>query len=123
MMLYGNYTIGYMKEETYRPLPSSLTIKRSRVDGLGLFAKEDIKQGTLLGVTHIFLYKNVEWVRTPLGGFINHSNNPNCITVSKDDNYGRANRMLYTSKNISAGDELVVYYSLDEYKNKTSNFK
>ena len=38
----------------YRPLPSSLTIKQSEINGLGLFATEDIPEKTLLGVTHVF---------------------------------------------------------------------
>jgi len=122
-MLYGNYTIEYMKEETYRPLPSSLTIKRSRVDGLGLFANEYIEAETYLGITHIFLYMEAEWIRTPLGGFLNHSSDPNCSITYKDNEYGRSKRMLYTEEGIAAGEELLVYYSLDEYKDKISNFK
>ena len=123
MMLYGNYTIKYMKEETYRPLPSSLTIKRSGVDGLGLFANEYIEAETYLGITHIFLYIEAEWIRTPLGGFINHSSDPNCSITYKDNEYGRSKRMLYTEEDIAPGEELLVYYSLDEYKDKISNFK
>ena len=37
----------------YKPLPDSLTIKTSKVNGLGLFAKETIPQATNLGMTHI----------------------------------------------------------------------
>ncbi len=37
----------------YKPLPESLTIKTSKVNGLGLFAKEAIPQATNLGMTHI----------------------------------------------------------------------
>ena len=37
---------------SYRPLPASLTIKSSEIDGLGLFAIEDISEGTYLGETH-----------------------------------------------------------------------
>ena len=37
----------------YKPLPDSLTIKISKVIGLGLFAKEAIPQATNLGMTHI----------------------------------------------------------------------
>jgi len=64
-----------------------------------------------------------EWIRTPLGGFINHSSNPNCSIVYKDNEYGRSKRMLYTEEDIAPGEELLVYYSLDEYKDKISNFK
>ena len=56
----------------YKPLPNSLTIKTSKVNGLGLFAKETIPQATNLGMTHIKIGEKI--IRTPLGGFINHSN-------------------------------------------------
>ena len=56
----------------YKPLPDSLTIKPSKVNGLGLFAKEVIPQATNLGMTHLEIGKTI--LRTPLGGFINHAN-------------------------------------------------
>ena len=61
----------------YKPLPDSLTIKQSGINGLGLFAQEGIAQGKNLGMTHIKLNGNM--VRTPLGGFINHSDTPNTV--------------------------------------------
>ena len=62
----------------YRPLPKSLTIKKSPIEGLGLYAIEDIAANTFIGITHI-LDENFEnnYIRTSLGGFYNHSNNPN----------------------------------------------
>ena len=63
----------------YKPLPESLTIQKSGINGLGLFAKEGIAQGTNLGMTHLKLNGNI--FRTPLGGFINHSNTANVVKV------------------------------------------
>ena len=63
----------------YKPLPNSLTIKQSGINGLGLFANEEIAEGTNLGMSHLELGKLI--IRTPLGGFVNHSNTPNCIKV------------------------------------------
>ena len=62
----------------YKPLPECLTIKKSPIEGLGLYATKDIKTNSFLGITHI-LDENFEnnYIRTPLGGFYNHSNNPN----------------------------------------------
>ena len=37
--------------ETYRPLPNSVTVCKSNIDGLGLFATEDIIKGDLIGIT------------------------------------------------------------------------
>ena len=66
----------------YRPIPKCLTVKKSPIEGLGLYATEDIKANTFLGITHI-LDENFEnnYIRTPLGGFYNHSNNPNIRRV------------------------------------------
>ena len=62
----------------YRPLPDSLTIKKSPIEGLGLYATKDIKANIYIGLTHILdeRFEN-NYLRTPLGGFYNHSDNPN----------------------------------------------
>ena len=69
----------------YRPLPKELTIKSSPIEGLGLYAQEDIKKNTFIGVTHIRdeQFEN-KYIRTPLGGFYNHSNNPNIMRMVSD---------------------------------------
>ena len=62
----------------YRPLPEILTIKKSSIEGLGLYAQKNIKANTFLGITHILDERfDNKYIRTPLGGFYNHSNNPN----------------------------------------------
>ena len=62
----------------YRPLPDGLIIKKSPIEGLGLYSTKDIKDNTFIGVTHIFDEKfENNYIRTPLGGFYNHSNEPN----------------------------------------------
>ena len=55
----------------YKPLPDSLTIKTSKVDGLGLFAKEGIGQGTNLGMSHIEIGDKM--IRTPRFGGSSYS--------------------------------------------------
>ena len=40
------------ESNSYRPLPRYLTIKDSGIDGLGLFASDDIAAGTYAGETH-----------------------------------------------------------------------
>ena len=101
----------------YKPLPNSLTIKISKVDGLGLFAKEGIAQGTNLGMSHIKIADQI--IRTPLGGFINHSNNHNCVKVEllmtneynpkQKYNYKKWN--LVTVRDIKEGEELTTQYT------------
>ena len=51
----------------YRPLPDELTIKNSKIEGLGLFATVKIKK-IFIGLTHIRdeLFEG-KYIRTPLG--------------------------------------------------------
>ena len=69
----------------YRPLPDGLTIKNSPIEGLGLFATVNIKKNSFIGVTHIRdeQFEN-KYIRTPLGGFYNHSNDPTVIRMVSD---------------------------------------
>ena len=89
----------------YRPLPKELTIKNSGIHGLGLFAVDDIPLNTKLGLTHL-RYEDM-MVRTPLGGFYNHSNNPNCEKYLVGFCY-----FLKTVKDIKNGEEITVKYTL-----------
>ena len=92
----------------YKPLPKELTIKESSIDGLGLFANEDILINEEFGISHVKdkLFED-NYIRTPLGGFVNHSNNPNC-EFYKDGNYIK----LRTIKSVSKGNELTAKYWL-----------
>ncbi len=102
---------------TYRPLPDSLTIKKSPVDGLGLFSTEFIKAGTKLGVSHIrdSGFEN-GFIRTPLGGFVNHSEEPNCEFILNRGEFPVAKEgetmELVTIRDIAKGQELVTKYWL-----------
>ncbi len=70
----------------YKPLPKFLTIKKSPIEGLGLYATENIEANSFIGLTHI-RDKDFEngYIRTPLGGFYNHSNEPNVRRVVSDE--------------------------------------
>ena len=50
----------------YKPLPDNVRLARSPIHGFGLFAATDIPENTVLGIT-------------PLGGYCNHSDEPNCV--------------------------------------------
>ena len=97
----------------YQALPNYLTIKQSTIHGLGLFASKRIPQGTNLGISH-FKEESGEfennYIRTPLGGFINHAEVPNC----KKTGVGSMPRIisLITLCDIEEGEELTVYYTL-----------
>ena len=96
----------------YKPLPDSLTIKSSGIHDLGLFAKEDMAQGTNLGMSHMKIKDTI--FRTPLGGFINHANEPNCAKAEllmKNDSFDYKKWNLITLKNIKKGEELTLQYT------------
>ena len=99
-----------IKKETYSPIPKSVTIKNSNIHGLGLFAKEDIPKDYVLGITHVkdARFEN-GYIRTPLGGFFNHSESPNCEAFKFKDFI-----MLKTLKEIKSGEEILAYYWLYE---------
>ena len=69
----------------YKPLPKELTIKKSSIEGLGLYAVKEIKKNSFIGITHIRdeQFEN-KYIRTPLGGFYNHSNDPNVMRMVSD---------------------------------------
>jgi len=93
-------------KKTYKPLPENLTIKESKIHGLGLFAKEDIPSEVILGISHIQIDK--AWHRTPLGGFINHADHSNCKKLMQNNN----RFYLMTRRLIKAGEELTLTYTL-----------
>ena len=99
--------------DTYKPLPESVAVRVSPIHGYGLFAIADITQGTDLGISHIFAvgFKD-NHIRTPLGGFINHSDVPNCEKVRCHDDSTLNYYNLYTTKPIKSGEELTLNYTL-----------
>lgn len=101
----------------YTALPDNLTIKDSPIHGQGLFANEIISKGTELGESHCFLMQDYdvetktwnrkEWIRTPIGAFLNHSNSPN-VTVETKGSGNTA--FLIALRDISEGEEITVTY-------------
>ena len=114
-----------MNEYHYRPLPNQVIIKTSLIEGLGLFSTQKIAKNTNLGIGWLslpndekllkdlfqsdeaveWLKKNDMWIRTPLGGFLNHSDSPNCI-----DEYVGGIVNLVTIRDIEEGEELTMDY-------------
>ena len=89
-------------EVTYRPLPDNLELRPSEIHGYGVFALEDIPAGQMLGLSHI---QSPELIRTPLGGYINHSMNPNCIRILEGNRW-----YLQSIQDIEEGEELTLMY-------------
>ena len=89
---------------SYQALPKSLHIQDSPIAGQGLFDKEDIPADTYLGMSHLVINEII--YRTPLGGFINHSDDPNCIKYYEDGFY-----FIRTNEAIKSNEELFLKYT------------
>ena len=108
----------------YRPLPEGLMIKKSSIQGHGLITTKFIEKGTNLGVSHLKI--NGMLVRTPLGGFVNHSDQPNCIKskvlVTSLDNpeikFDYTKYSLVSLRPIKAWEELTCKYTFYDIKDK-----
>jgi len=100
-----------MEEKHYRPLPSYLSIGPSDIHGAGIIAKEDIPKDIVIGVTHVYHpdFKD-DLIRTPLGGFLNHSEKSNCRLFEPSDHPDW--KKIITTRAIEAGEELTLCYEM-----------
>ena len=103
----------------YRPLPKEVTIKKSYIEGLGLFAAENLTANTQLGISHVkdARFEN-GYIRTPVGAFVNHADVPNCEFYNDGDYI-----MLRTIRPINIGNELTAEYWLYNIKECSCNRK
>ena len=70
--------------------------------------KEKIKIGYDLGISHLKVGDKL--FRTPLGGFINHSDTPNCNKIMVRVNDSKVWHLI-TLDNIKEGEELTLEYT------------
>lgn len=97
-----------MTKTMYKPLDNRITIADSKINGQGVFAKANIPAGTNLGITHYEDTRSEDgYIRTPLGGFYNHSEEPNCRKIELGDSYE-----LWTLREVKQGEELTAHYTL-----------
>ena len=97
----------------YKPLPKSITIRSSPIEGLGLFATEKISTGNMIGKIHIPDKKEEHgYLRTALGAFGNHSDDSNCGKILMGD----GSWWIYAQKDIEPDEEITWYYTLYEIK-------
>jgi len=94
----------------YKPLPECITIKKSPIAGLGLFATCQILAETYIGIIHIVNTNYPEGItRTPLGGFGNHSDSPNCDKVLMSDGISWS---ITANQDIEPNEEITWKYTL-----------
>ena len=97
----------------YRQLPDYITIRESPIAGLGLFATKRIPAGTYIGIVHIINDDHPDGViRTPLGGFGNHSDTPNCFKARLEND----NSWIGAIRDIEPDEEITWKYTLYEIK-------
>ena len=123
---------GLPKDYEYKPIPHYLELKSSDIDGYGIFAKEDINRlendgwmsddiaYNVLCETHIVLHNKIYskkyLYRTPVGGFINHSNTPNAtlIKIYPESTLYNNNLIVYALsllRDVKAGEEITLDYN------------
>ena len=100
----------------YQPLPSGLTVADSRISGQGLFTTRRLVAGTTLGISHYRI--EGMYIRTPLGGFINHSETPNCERSQVRIRPGFDRWNIIVTEDIEEGDELTLKYKLYDPEKK-----
>jgi len=94
----------------YNPLPSGITVADSRISGQGLFTTRRLVRGAELGISHYRIDR--EYIRTPLGGFINHSDEPNCVRNQVRIRPGFDRWNITVIEDIEEGEELTLKYKL-----------
>ena len=110
-----------IKNSNWRPLPVFLTIRESKIEGLGVFAIKPLKEGTDLGMTHIFDPRfQDQYIRLPLGAFINHHEIPNCKAVffEEDPVLGEIKHIrIKALSDIQKGEEITIKYVINKLEN------
>ena len=102
------------KLKQYQPLPSGLTVADSGIAGQGLFTTRRLVTGTMLGTSHYRI--DGIYIRTPLGGFINHADEPNCARSQVRIKPGFDKWNITVIEDIEEGEELTLKYKLYDPK-------
>jgi SET domain-containing protein len=84
--------------------------------GLGFLQRRTLKKDHNFGMTHLKFGEKL--IRTPLGGFLNHSDDPNCVktklrftTENGSTKHGYIFWNLVVIEDIKKGEELTVKYT------------
>ena len=115
------------QKKEWRPLPDSITIKESKIEGLGVFATKDIPLDTDLGISHVYDNRFPDnYIRLPLGAFINHHEMPNCkaIVAESHESLGNIKHIrIITDKDVLSGEELTLNYIINKLDNPLWEFE
>ena len=107
----------------YKPLPDGLYIGMSSIEGQGVYTSRALSKGCQLGESHYRIATNdipsvnteenkTIMIRTPLGGFINHSDKPNCHRSQVRLKPGFDKWIITVVEDVNPGDELTLKYTM-----------
>ena len=102
------------KLKAYHPLSSGLMVADSGISGQGLFTTRRLVMGTELGISHYRI--DGQMIRTPLGGFINHADEPNSVRNQIRIRPGFDKWNLIVIEDIEEGCELTLKYKMYDPK-------
>lgn len=103
----------------HNPLPLHVRIGQSSLHGMGIFAVDNLEAGHDFGITHVLDDRFEDnYIRTPFGAFINHSNAPNCTIFEQGDTLH-----IKTKRAVRAGEELTMDYRPYYPDNLVATFK
>jgi SET domain-containing protein len=86
---------------------SKYYIDNSELGGEGVFAKQRIKKGEVIGLLHTIIELRSKYGFTELGRKYNHQDKPNCYNKLIDNQ-----RFLAALRDIEQGEELTADYRL-----------
>ena len=116
-----------IKKTSWRPLPDFLTIKESKIEGLGVFTTRDLPEGFDLGISHVFDERFPDgYIRLPLGGFINHHEIPNCnaYEANEDEKMGNIKHLRIKALEAVAKDtEITIKYIINRLEDPNWEFE
>ena len=104
-------------------------IRKSQIDnkGRGLYATKDIKEGSDLGISHVYDKRFPDgYIRLPIGAFINHHEMPNCkaIVAESDPFLGKLKHIRIISiKDIEKDEEITLDYIINKLDNPLWEFE
>ena len=115
------------EKKEWRPLPDSITIRESKIEGLGIFATKDLPSETDLGISHVYDNRfHDNYIRLPLGAFINHHEMPNCKAIVSESHESLGNIKhirIITDKDVLSGEELTLNYIINKLDNPLWEFE
>ena len=102
-------------------------VKDSKIEGLGIFATKNISKNSDLGISHIYDERFPDnYIRLPMGAFINHHEMPNCKAMVSEfhESIGNIKHIrIIAEKDISSGEELTLNYIINKLDNPLWEFE